>query len=96
VSTNEQSQSGFDRAADGAAQFIRGMSTDLYATFMNVAYGNGQAVPPAYVTNHTSAAQIEGISNMVGGTLEALQEQLMDRGQEGQELQFHRGQERGR
>jgi hypothetical protein len=65
-----------ERIADGLAGVTRGFTTDLAATFFNVAYGSGHAVPPPYVISHSSDAQEQGLSDLVGGTLDALRATL--------------------
>jgi hypothetical protein len=65
--------------ADGAASFVRGAVNDIAATFFNVAYGSGQALPPPYVLSHSSDDQEQGLSDLVGGAVAALGQLLPDR-----------------
>lgn len=107
--TSQESQRPLDRALDGVSGMVGAIATDLHATFMNVAYGNGQAVPPPYVAGRAGTELEAGLSDLVGGSLDALREQLTGQSLEGrldemrnglasqeQEQEYDRGQEHGR
>jgi hypothetical protein len=60
------------RIADGFASLTHGVTNDLAATWFNVAYGSGQALPPPYVISHSSDAQVQGLTDLVDGAIDAL------------------------
>ena len=68
------------RLADGAASVVGGVASDLHATLMDVAFGNGRAVQSPHFAQEAGSQVEAGLSDLVGGTLEAVQAQLRSGG----------------
>jgi len=81
-----------ERFSEGLAQIGRDFQQEAWAAYVGTFYGQ---MSQAHLTGRSAMDQELGLSNVVGGTLEAMRDQLIGREPE-QEQELDRGQERGR